>query len=160
MSRDVHSCTNWLRPRNPTHPLAFGLVYEGITGQPNRRHLLVTPWVATNSSQSLSSIHFQLIYPEVYGGKKYHTIWIRISLPNFLGSAPACYGSSLGSNPDSSQKYKMGDISKGLANTLKAPENNIQKNFLVKFYCSRKVQVPYFIDWWLLSKRQFFISIK
>jgi hypothetical protein len=32
--------------------------------------------------------------------------------------APACYGSSLGSNPDISQKYKMGDISKGVANTL------------------------------------------
>ncbi len=33
-------------------------------------------------------------------------------------SAPACYGSSLGSNPDISQKYKIGDISKGVANTL------------------------------------------
>ncbi len=32
--------------------------------------------------------------------------------------APACYGSSLGSNPHISQKYKMGDISKGVANTL------------------------------------------
>ncbi len=43
-------------------------------------------------------------------------------------SARACYGSSLGSNPDISQKYKMGDgdISKGVANTLK-PEKNIQK---------------------------------
>jgi hypothetical protein len=30
----------------------------------------------------------------------------------------ACYGSYLGSNPDISQKYKMGDISKGVANTL------------------------------------------
>ncbi len=30
-------------------------------------------------------------------------------------SAPACYGSSLGSNPDIPQKYKMGDISKGVA---------------------------------------------
>jgi hypothetical protein len=29
-----------------------------------------------------------------------------------VGSAPACYGSSLGSNPDISQKYKMGDINK------------------------------------------------
>jgi hypothetical protein len=31
---------------------------------------------------------------------------------------PSCYGSSLGSNPDISQKYKMGDISKKVANTL------------------------------------------
>jgi hypothetical protein len=36
----------------------------------------------------------------------------------YVGSAPACYGSSLGSNPDISQKYKMGDLSKGVANTL------------------------------------------
>jgi hypothetical protein len=35
-----------------------------------------------------------------------------------LVSAPAYYGSSLDSNPDNSQKYKMGDIRKGVANTL------------------------------------------
>jgi hypothetical protein len=29
----VHSCTHWLRPRNP-HPPAFGLVYEAAIGQP------------------------------------------------------------------------------------------------------------------------------
>ena len=38
----------------------------------------------------------------------------------YVGSAPACYGSSLDSNPYISQKYKMGDISKGVAKTLKA----------------------------------------
>ncbi len=31
------------------------------------------------------------------------------------GSAPACQGSSLGSKPDISQKYKMGDKNKGVA---------------------------------------------
>jgi hypothetical protein len=36
----------------------------------------------------------------------------------YVGSAPACYGSSLGSNADISQIYKMGDISQGVANTL------------------------------------------
>jgi hypothetical protein len=37
-----------------------------------------------------------------------------------VGSAPACYGSSLGSNPDISQNtFKMGDmVRKGVANTL------------------------------------------
>jgi hypothetical protein len=35
-----------------------------------------------------------------------------------VGSAPAYYGSSLGSNPDISQKYKMGDINKGVATTF------------------------------------------
>ncbi len=35
-----------------------------------------------------------------------------------VGSAPACYGSSLGSIPDNSQKYKMGDTSKGVVGTL------------------------------------------
>jgi hypothetical protein len=34
MSRDVHSCTHWLRPRNLSHPPALGLVYEGAFGQP------------------------------------------------------------------------------------------------------------------------------
>jgi hypothetical protein len=29
-----------------------------------------------------------------------------------VDSAPACYGSSLGSNPDISQKYKMADMAK------------------------------------------------
>ncbi len=34
MSRDVHSCTHWLRPRNPPpHPPAFGLVHEDAIGQ-------------------------------------------------------------------------------------------------------------------------------
>jgi hypothetical protein len=41
----------------------------------------------------------------------------------YVGSAPACYGSSMGSNPDISQKYKRGDIgiayvAKKLANAL------------------------------------------
>jgi hypothetical protein len=42
-----------------------------------------------------------------------------------VGSASACYGSSPSSNPDSSQKYKTGDISKGvaLANTLYSAKN-------------------------------------
>jgi hypothetical protein len=35
-----------------------------------------------------------------------------------IGSTPACYGSSLGSNPDISQKYIMDDTSKGVAITL------------------------------------------
>jgi hypothetical protein len=29
----VHSCTHWLRPRNPPPP-AFGLIYEDAIGQP------------------------------------------------------------------------------------------------------------------------------
>ncbi len=33
------------------------------------------------------------------------------------GSTPACYDSSLGSNPNISQEYKMGDQGKGVANT-------------------------------------------
>ncbi len=38
----------------------------------------------------------------------------------YVDSAPGSYlyASSLGSNPDISQKYKMGDISKGVANTI------------------------------------------
>jgi hypothetical protein len=35
-----------------------------------------------------------------------------------VGSAPACYGSTLGSNPDIPQKSEMGDISEGVADTI------------------------------------------
>ncbi len=46
--------------------------------------------------------------------------------------ALACYGSTLGSNPDISQKYAMCDISKGVANTTHslARQKNIQKQIL------------------------------
>jgi hypothetical protein len=37
----------------------------------------------------------------------------------YVGNAPVYYGSCMGSNPDNSQKYKMGDISKGLASPPK-----------------------------------------
>ncbi len=33
LSLFVHSCTHWLRPRNPPAPHAFGLIYEGAIGQ-------------------------------------------------------------------------------------------------------------------------------
>ncbi len=45
-----------------------------------------------------------------------------------VGCAPACYGNSMGTNPDISQKYKMGDIRKGVANTL-SPVKKIKKVF-------------------------------
>jgi hypothetical protein len=41
---------------------------------------------------------------------------------------PACYGSSLGSNPDISHKYKMGEINKGVANTLKHGKKYTKKH--------------------------------
>jgi hypothetical protein len=47
-------------------------------------------------------------------------IYCLSSLPNWyiLIELPACNRSSPGSNPDISQKYKIGVISKGVANTL------------------------------------------
>ncbi len=45
-----------------------------------------------------------------------HKIFFR-EMGGSIGSAHACYYSSLGSNPDIYQKYKMGDISKEVANT-------------------------------------------
>jgi hypothetical protein len=45
MSRDVHSCTHWLRPRNSPPPSHLDSYYEGAIGQQDRRHLLVTPCV-------------------------------------------------------------------------------------------------------------------
>ncbi len=37
------------------------------------------------------------------------------------------YGSAMGSNPDSSQKYKMGDRSKGVAKTLQPAKKYTEK---------------------------------
>jgi hypothetical protein len=51
----------------------------------------------------------------------------------YVGSAPACYSSSLGSNPDISQKYKMGEISKGVAigqHTVRC-QKNIRKKGVI-----------------------------
>ncbi len=41
MSRDVHSCTHWLRPRNSPLPPHLDSYYEGAIGQ--QRYLFVTP---------------------------------------------------------------------------------------------------------------------
>jgi hypothetical protein len=43
------------------------------------------------------------------------------------GSVPDCYGSSFSSNPDISQKYKIGDISKGVANNTLARQKILNK---------------------------------
>jgi hypothetical protein len=45
-----------------------------------------------------------------------------------VGSALACYGSSQGSNPDISQKYKMDNLGKGVASTLKPAKKYTNKN--------------------------------
>jgi len=50
-----------------------------------------------------------------------------------LVAQPACYISSLGSNPDISQKYKMGDMSKGVANTLMPAKKMYKKKLMRKF---------------------------
>ncbi len=44
--------------------------------------------------------------------------WLSREMGGKVGIAPACYSSSLGSNQDISQKYKMGGISKVVVNTL------------------------------------------
>jgi hypothetical protein len=48
-----------------------------------------------------------------------------------IDSALACSGSSLGSNPDISQKYRNSDIRKGVAKTLQTAKKNIYKKLLV-----------------------------
>jgi hypothetical protein len=52
-----------------------------------------------------------------------------------VGRAPACYGSSLGSNPDISQKYKTGEVSKKKEwPTLPSPPNIYRKTDSEKKY--------------------------
>ncbi len=43
MSRDVHSCSRWLKPRNPPNPPAFELVYKGAIGQQRQETSLCNP---------------------------------------------------------------------------------------------------------------------
>ncbi len=58
MSRDVHCCTQWLRPRNlPPSPRIWAHIHEGAIGQRRRRHLFVTPWV-----QSMVSVLFSTLF--------------------------------------------------------------------------------------------------
>jgi hypothetical protein len=47
----VHSCTHWLRPRNPLPPPAFGLIYEGAIGQPIQTTycILVSTWIKSTN---------------------------------------------------------------------------------------------------------------
>jgi hypothetical protein len=59
------------------------------------------------------------------------------------GSMPAFSGSSLGSNPDINQKYKIGDISKGIASTLQLTK---------KIY--KKIYLQQFIVWQIISRHQ------
>jgi hypothetical protein len=43
MSRDVHSCTHWLRPRNPPSSPALDSYTRALLVSKDRRHLFVTP---------------------------------------------------------------------------------------------------------------------
>jgi hypothetical protein len=56
------------------------------------------------------SVHKKGVYENIF---KFHSQGVGTAL-----SAPACYGSSLDSNTDIYQKYKIGDISNGVANVL------------------------------------------
>ncbi len=62
-----------------------------------------------------------------------------------VGSAPACYANSLGSNPDITQKYKMGDICKGVANTLYIVRQKIKKSFGLPFLLVSYVECILFL---------------
>jgi hypothetical protein len=44
--------------------------------------------------------------------------WVAKFRELVAGLLANCYGSFMGSNPDISKKYKMGELSKGVANTL------------------------------------------
>ncbi len=44
---------------DPPPPPAFGLIYESATGQPDRRHIYVTPWgySLVHSAQSMKKLN-------------------------------------------------------------------------------------------------------
>jgi hypothetical protein len=52
--------------------------------------------------------------------------WQSREMGGLVGSPPAC---SLGSIPNISQKYKMGEISKGVATHSSLPTKKLKKNY-------------------------------
>jgi hypothetical protein len=63
---------------------------------------------------------------------------------------PAYYGSPLGSNPDLSQRYKMGENCKGVANTLQPA-----KKYTRKEKRKRETERPERVDFFLTVHFQF-----
>jgi hypothetical protein len=61
----------------------------------------------------------------------------------------ACHGSLLGSNPDISQKYNMGDISKGDPNTPK-PAKKYTENIWESSWLCLVLGVWFGLDSWCL----------
>jgi hypothetical protein len=54
MSRDVHNCSHWLRPRNPhPPPPAFGLIYEGRYWSAKIEEISLKPPDSTANLQDL-----------------------------------------------------------------------------------------------------------
>ncbi len=65
MSRDVHSCTHWLRPRNPPPPPqspAFRLEHEGAIGQQRQTTSLCNPLDLTSWSVFFTVTCKQMFY--------------------------------------------------------------------------------------------------
>ena len=56
ISRDVHSCTHWLRRETPQlpPPPALGLVYEGAIGQQRQTTSLCNPLILTFATDMLA----------------------------------------------------------------------------------------------------------
>jgi hypothetical protein len=57
MSRDVHSCTHWLRPSNPLYPLDWDSYTRSLLVSKDRRHLNVTPWLYLYIDVKLTAHH-------------------------------------------------------------------------------------------------------
>jgi hypothetical protein len=83
----VHSCTHWLRNRNLLPHSSFGLIYEGVIGQPRKTTSLCDPLML-----SFSEIQY-LLYVHEYCRTKYLGSLCLISLPS-LNHLTLALGSS------------------------------------------------------------------
>jgi hypothetical protein len=83
-----------------------------------------------------------VLYVYIFGWLSWGDGWLSQRDGRLLATAALW----LGSNPDISQKHKMGGISKEVANTLEPAQKIYKKNIL-----SKDFRIFFFVDEWIPS---------
>ncbi len=93
ISRDVHSCTHWLRPRNSLTPPAFELVLQRRYWSAKIDDIFATPAAPPHPPTGPMYFVFCRLYP--YHLSHHGTLWIlpatsRLLLSNTVSRVRAC----------------------------------------------------------------------